>query len=132
MRRIWHPYWNWEDYHAGMWRKLPRHEEPPAFDLAKQFTGNAELYGKWMLEAIRKFPVACEHNLTDRSLNKQAWIGHAACALAHKLPEYIVRKAWATLSEVQRIEANKKADYALRTWQSLFRGDDGRQLSFDF
>lgn len=134
MERIWHPYWLWEDHRDGMWRKLPRHEEAEALRLAVEFTGNAELYGEWMMRATQEYFHGCQHNLTDQSLNKQAWIGHAACCLAHKLPEYIVRKAWAMLSEEQRVAANHKADLAVKAWTLRHLEDlrDDKQGCFDF
>lgn len=134
MPRIWHPYYLWEDYKQGMWRKLPRHEEQEALQTAIEFTGNTALYGEWMRRATQEYYYACQHNLTDPSLNKQAWIGHAACCLAKKLPEYIVRKAWAVLSEQQRVEANKQADAAVIAWtvKHLEETRDDRQLCLDF
>ena len=132
--RIWHPYWNWEDYHAGMWRKLPKYDERKAFAEALEFTGDHKLYGSWMRRVVDEWPAACEHNFTDSATNKQAWVGHAACALALGLPEYIVRKAWALLSDEQRVAANKEADEAYAVWLDRYRQEnlnDG-QLCFDF
>jgi hypothetical protein len=116
-----------------MWRKLPRHEEAAALKQAVEFTGNADLYGAWMLKVIEAFPRACEHNLTDQSLNKQAWIGHAACALAYNLPEYIVRKAWALLSDDQRNTANARADEAISRWSQRYleNSQDDKQMCLD-
>lgn len=84
---------------------------------AIDFTGDADLYGKWMLKVIDKWPVSCEHNLTKKSLNRKAWIGHAAAALAIQCPEDIVRAAWAHLSREQQIAANAKAQEAIEIWE---------------
>ena len=84
---------------------------------AIEFTGDAELYGDWMLRVIEEWPNSCEHNLTDISQNRGAWIGHAAVALAIQGPEDIVRSAWAKLWKLQQARANAKADEAIRRWE---------------
>lgn len=52
MKRVYRPYWEWEDYQAGMW--TPVHGEKKRELLAKavEFTGNAKLYGSWMRRVI--------------------------------------------------------------------------------
>ena len=85
-------------------------------DMAIAFTGNAELYGEWMLKVSDSWKYSCEHNLT-KSGDKRPWIGHAAVALAIGCPEDIVREAWAQLTEKQQDEANAKASEAIKYWK---------------
>lgn len=133
MKKIWHPYWNWEDWKAGMWSRVSASAEKELLPIAIEFTGNTELYGSYMVRVINEWPISCEHNFTDKSLNKKAWVGHAAAALAHNLPEYIVRRAWGILTENQRIEANLKAENAIMIWLKSYRGNHhGWQLDFGF
>ena len=103
-----------------MWRSLNGEEAAWFLGKAIEFTGNAELYGSWMLKVIEEWPFACEHNLTCSSMNRQAWIGHAACCLAFKCPEEITRLAWHHLSQEQRDKANRKADIAIALWESKY------------
>lgn len=120
-KRIWHPYWKWEDMQAGMWRLVSAKEEAASYlKEAIAFTGNARLYGDWMLRVVEEWPYSCEHNLTDQSLNKQAWIGHAACCLARGCPEQITRQAWSLLSDEARIAANLRADEAIKEWSTRY------------
>lgn len=114
MTKIWHPYWTWED--IGMWRKASKKEEKLLIQKAIEFTGNTELYGEWMLKVIEQYEYACQHNLTDSSINQRAWIGHAACHMAIDAPEYITRHAWGFLTDKQQLEANCKADFAINLW----------------
>jgi hypothetical protein len=122
LKKIWHPYWEWEDWKAGMWRKVSAKEERKFLPIAVEFTGNHVLYGTHMMAIVTEWPVSCEHNLTDASLNKIAWIGHAACAHAKGIPEYIVRRAWSVLSDEQRDLANERSEMALSFWRKNFRG----------
>jgi hypothetical protein len=133
MRKVWHPYWDWEDWKAGMWARVSADVERELFPIAVEFTGDPDLYGSFMMRVINEWPISCEHNLTDCSLNKKAWIGHAACALAKSLPEYIVRRAWGELSETQQTLANIKAQEAVDCWIKEYRiKGDGWQTSFEF
>lgn len=81
------------------------------------FTGNHAEYGHYMRRVIEEWPVSCENALTDYNLNRKAWIGHAACALALNCPEDITRKAWGFLSNEQRVLANKEAARAIQIWE---------------
>jgi hypothetical protein len=128
IKQVYYPYWLWEDYKSGMWQKLERKEEYVFFTKAIDFTGNDELYGHWMLEVIKQWPISCENNLTDMARNHKAWIGHAACSLAFNCPEYITRKAWWELSDNQKELANKRADYAIAIWTRNYMGEDQGEL----
>lgn len=119
MKQIYIPYTLWEDFHAGMWRVIPKIDEPVALKLAIEFTGDDYEYGFAMLLVIEQWPNACKHNLTNPGLNRRAWVGHAACCLSHGLPEYIVRSAWGLLTIEQRILANKAADFAILIWEQV-------------
>lgn len=119
MIQLYHHYTKWEDYTAGMWRKVPKDEAARFLEDAIIFTSNHELYGKAMLRVIEEWPIACEQNLTDKSQNRQAWIGHAASCLEFNCPEYITRQAWAFLSRKQQNLANAAADFAIAKWESM-------------
>lgn len=130
MKQIYHHYSKWEDYNAGMWRKCSKLDEGKYLDDAIRFTGNAELYGEWMLKVIDQWPVACEHNLSDVDQNRKAWIGHAATCLAIGCPESITRMAWGYLSKEQQDSANAVADIAIRKWErgNGFGGNYAKEL----
>lgn len=102
-----------------MWGTVDNHSDWLA--KAEAFTGDHELYGQFMMRVIREWPISCENALTDSNLNRKAWIGHAACALAFGCPEDIVRKAWGRLTDEQRVLANKKAARAIAAWERDYR-----------
>ncbi len=118
IERIYHPYHCWEETEYNMWGRVEQGKRQEYLDRAIQFTGEARVYGAWMLRVTEKWKYSCEHNLSDTSQNRKAWIGHAACALAFQCPEDIVREAWKHLSERQQIEANAVADLAIALWES--------------
>jgi hypothetical protein len=114
-KRIYHPYTSWEEIQANMWGEVDNREKFIA--LAIKFTGDHKRYGSYMKRVVREWPVSCENALTDHALNKKAWIGHAACALALGCPEDITREAWGHLTDEQRILANQEAGRAIRMWE---------------
>lgn len=111
-----------------MWRKVSTAEEARLLPMAIEFTGNAELYGSWMRRVICEWPVSCEHNLSDQSINRKAWVGHAATQMAIDCPEYITRSAWGHLSDGQRLDANRQAQYAIDAWESSYVDNEWGQL----
>lgn len=111
---IWHPYWLMEEIAHNMWGSTAHRKT--WLEMAVLFTGNAELYGEWMLKVTDEWRFSCEHNLTKAG-DKRPWIGHAAVAMAIGCPEDIVRQAWALLTQQQQDSANKKASEAIEYWK---------------
>lgn len=121
MKQLFLPYTWWEDYHNGMWRYTTEPRRSELLHKAIEFTGNAKLYGKWMKIAVNKWIYACAHNLSNITINRQAWIGHAACCLAIGCPEDITRLAWHHLTQKQQDDANEQADIAIELWESKLK-----------
>lgn len=113
--RIWHPCSKWEELDFNMWGEVD--DRKSYLERAIEFTGDHEQYGKYMLRVIREWPISTENALTDYNINRKAWVGHAACALAFRCPEDIVRQAWGYLTYEQRLHANKAADQAISAWE---------------
>jgi len=121
--RVWHPYQEWEEVHHGMWSEVS--DRSAYLKWAIEFTGNHELYGHYMTRVANEWEVSCENALTDQNLNRKAWIGHAACALAVGCPEDIVREAWGKLTDEQRTLANRQADRAICRWEERYAASIG-------
>jgi hypothetical protein len=115
--RVYHHYEKWEEYPGGLWKKILGPDRDASVEKAVAFTGDAQLYGKWMMKVLIAWPISCEHNLSCSSMNRQAWIGHAACCLAIGCPEDVTREAWHRLTDEQRSDANAMADAAISTWE---------------
>lgn len=116
--RVYHPYWLWEENNYNMWGYVKDKKEFLA--KAIEFTGDHEMYGIWMMKVVKKWKYSCEHNLSNITQNRKAWIGHAACALAFKCPENIVREAWGHLSDEQQELANNEASKAILFWEKKY------------
>ncbi len=116
--RVWHPYHKWEEVEFNMWGRVK--DRGSMLMSAIEFTGNHILYGKFMMRVVSEWPISCENALTDYYMNRKAWIGHAACALALNCPEDITRQAWKELSVEQQYMANKEAIRAISSWENHY------------
>lgn len=116
--RVWHPYNKWEEASHNMWGVVV--DRKKAIIMAIDFTGNYKLYGFYMTRVINEWPVSCENALTDYYMNRKAWVGHAAVALALNLPEDITRQAWKELNYEQQYLANKEAIRAISSWENMY------------
>lgn len=121
--RVYHPVGLWEEIDSNMWGGVD--DRKNMLECAINFTGDHILYGSYMLRVIKKWPYSCENALTDYMLNRKAWVGHAACAMAIGCPEDITRKAWGLLTHEQRSLANRRAAFAIGEWEKDYRASKG-------
>jgi len=117
MRQIYKPYWKWECYKSGMWNKIDLKEENKMLDLAIEFAGNHILYGKAMKDVVFKWENTIENHLTNKSINRRAFLGHCAVFYKHQIPEYIVRRAWKYLTIKQQTSADNIAEQTIKEWE---------------
>jgi hypothetical protein len=120
IKQIYHPYSKWECGKNGMWEDVLGVNADKLIELAFRFTSNHVLYGEAMRKVIYKWKYSCENFLTDNSINRKAWLGHAACSLEHKIPENIVRIAWKKLTDDQREKANLQAEKHIKEWEQNY------------
>jgi len=122
LKRVYHPWHDWEEIRFNMWGTVENRKM--VLKSAIKFTSNHKLYGRFMMRIINEWPISCENALTDNLINRRAWIGHAACALAHNIPENIVRDAWGELTDEQQFLANKEASKAIQAWEYSYIKDN--------
>ena len=100
-----------------MWNKVDKKTESIMLETAIKFTGNHILYGKSMRNVVFKWFNTMENNLTNKSINRRAFLGHCAVFYKHQIPEYIVRKAWKELNNEQRRLADLEAEKTIKEWE---------------
>lgn len=116
IKQVWIPYYKWEDWKAGMWKRKVEKEDQ-LLKNAIEFTGNAEEYGNAMHEVVALWSNTMINSLTNKSINQRAFVGQ--CAVCYKLgiPEYITRKAWRYLTQYQRDLADHEAQKTIDQWK---------------
>lgn len=116
IKQVFHNHDLWEDYKAGFYG-YDFDDYELKHELSKDLLGSAEHFKEVALQMIEKWPYACEHNLTDPSVNKIAYIGQASCCFNHGAPSELVKKAWWEIPEKNRNEADNVAREVLNIWK---------------
>ena len=117
MKNVYVPYWKWECYKNGMWNKVNIKDEIKMLDLSIEFMRDHILYGKAMKDVVFKWENTMENHLTNKSINRRAFLGQCAVFYRHQIPEYIVRKGWKHLTNKQQILADNIAEQTIKEWE---------------
>ena len=122
LKRVYHHYKLCEEYATNMWRQVPVAERQAYQDQSAALMIDATAFEAAMCRAADEWPYSCEAALTASTMNHQAWMGHAGCAIKHNAPEDLTRLAWRSLSESQQDLANAAADRAIAYWKQKYMG----------
>ena len=75
-----------------------------------------------MLAVVNKWKHSCEHNLTNNSMNKVAYIGQAACAYYAEIPSTVTMEAWNKLTPEVQERSNNIAEEVINIWKNSRNG----------
>lgn len=128
MKQKFYHYTQWEDFQNGMYDELKEGRE----ERVKQavfLLCDTELLYIMMRNVTKLWKHATEQNLTNASINHQAFLGQTACNLYAGIKEDETREAWGRLDNDQRTAANKVADRVFREWAEEYAGHP-KQFSF--
>lgn len=114
MNRIYHNHELWEEVKYNMYGASKNKEQ----DIQKviNFFNTESLVIEYMEKVIEEFKYSCEHNFTNPSMNKIAWLGQASVSLYSNIPEDIVRIAWSYLTLEIQERANNIAIRMIERW----------------
>lgn len=120
MDRIWHPYYLWEDYKSGFYKSETDLNKDEQIEVSKKLFQDKKEFNTVLRKIIKDWKYSCEHNLTNESLNKIAWLGQAACAYKYKISNDISREGYNLLNKEEKLEADKIAEKVLKRWESEY------------
>ena len=103
-----------------MWKQVPVQDRQFYQDQSAALMLDCNKFEAAMKKVVDEWKYSCEASLTASSINHQAWIGHAGCAINHNAPEDITRLAWRTLTQEQHDLANQAADNAITYWKGKY------------
>ena len=132
MIQIYYKYTEWEDFQNGMFETKFKNEDELILKAAKLLSNEIEFYNT-SLKVLDNWKISSDVNLSNKNSNRQSWIGQAACCFAFKVPELITRKAWNTLDNKTKIEANLIADKIIRIYERKYfelHRDMGEKMLF--
>ena len=124
-------YTEWEDFQNGMYNEEKCGRADRVSMAIRLLTNLKELYEQ-MTRVTVEWRHATEQNLTNKSINHQAFLGQTACNIWKGIKEDETREAWGYLTSEHRIRANKVADRVYQEWSERYtRETEGfYQLSF--
>lgn len=117
MKQVYYPYWEWEDYQYGMYDSVPDDEMITLIGLARDLLSDPTEFDKEASDMVFNWPISATHNLTNKSINRRAWIGQATCCFALNVPEILTKLAWTELTTEQRNEANNIAQKIIEDYE---------------
>lgn len=116
MVRIYHPWHKWEDYRAGFYDNCTGETKQQKEFLVVEMFSNQKETTRCMFWIVNNWKYSCEHNLTNSSMNKIAYIGQAACCYYGNIPSTITMSMWSKLPKNVQESANSIAEKALNHW----------------
>ena len=120
MEQLYYHYTQWEDFQHGMYNEIKEGRQE-RIQKAIYLLTNLELLYKQMTKVTKEWKYATEQNLTNNSINHQAFLGQTACNIWGDIKEDETREAWGYLTNEQRYKANKVADTVYLEWKRNFQ-----------
>ena len=117
MKRILHHFSLWEDHKNGFYDNCSGENKKIKLKRAVEMFDSTDLTELNMNRVINEWANSCEHNLTNESMNKIAYIGQAACCIYAGVTSSITMEAWNLLDKDVQKRANGIAESILETWE---------------
>lgn len=114
--RIFHTYDKWECHRAGFYKsKKQGWTGEQCENEYIRILSDVNLFSDILDKIIVEWKYSCEHYLTNKSMNRIAWLGQAAVCYESGVPS-AYSGSWFKLSEEQQANANKIAHVYLNKW----------------
>lgn len=118
MERIYHRYEKWECFKNGFFRNVSGEEKKELSKKVIELFEDSKKTKEFMLKVINEWVFSCEHNLTNTSLNRVAWLGQSACCIYAKIPYSLTMENWRYVSEDKRKVACEIAEKIIKEYES--------------
>jgi ParB-like chromosome segregation protein Spo0J len=126
--RIFHTYDKWECYKASFYATTKEgwsHQQ--CKDEFVRILSDQNLFGDILSKVIREWKYSCEHYLTNKAMNRIAWLGQAAVCYLSGVPSRY-SSAWFDIDEETRKLADETALHYLNKWLA---NNQQFELNFD-
>lgn len=115
-KRIFHTYDKWECYKAGFYEtKLEGKSHEECEQIFKDVLSDSDRFARALNGVIAEWTNSCEHYLTNRSMNRIAWLGQASVCIDSGVPSRY-SSAWFDIPLEKRNEADQLALEYLNKW----------------
>lgn len=117
--RIYHTYEKWECFKAGFYENQhPTMSHEECEQAYKDTLMDGVLFASILDKITVEWKYSCEHYLTNKYMNRIAWLGQAAVCYHTGVPSRY-SGSWFDIPEKKREEANKIAHEALNKWLEI-------------
>jgi ParB-like chromosome segregation protein Spo0J len=118
--RIFHTYDKWECVQAGIHKKVVEGKtKDQCQEEYRAFLSNLDAFEKALQGVTSEWKHSCEHYLTNKAMNRIAWLGQAAACYAIGIPAEF-RGGFNLLTEDQQQAANELALKYLNKWLASY------------
>lgn len=117
MKRVYHTWDKWESFHYNFFGNTAPNgiKKPDAEKLYYTLLSDIPEFERIMDLILEEWPLSCEHNLTNPTLNRIAWMGQASLAYKYKIPSGF-RGGFNLLTQEQQKAANSSALKYINKW----------------
>lgn len=120
IERVFYHYQLWEDWHAGLYATRWVGDVAAETACCARLLGSPPAFHDAASRMVSDWKIAAQVNLTNRSQNRQAWIGQATCCHEYGVPEWLTCQGWRLLNDSEQITANKVADQVTEQWENEY------------
>lgn len=113
----WHPWHLWEDHRHGFYNNISGKKKRQIAEAVVALFKDTPRLACAMRAVAETWTYAMEHNLTNPSLNKIAYIGQCAACLEVGAPATVTMEMWSTLDASVRKAADAAALAVLKDWE---------------
>jgi hypothetical protein len=114
--RIFHTFDKWECFKHGFYENSVKDKSNAECEqIFIDVLSNLDLFETLLQRVVSEWKYSCEHYLTNKAMNRLAYLGQA-CVCLHSGVPAAYSGAWFKLDKTQRDEANKMALKYLNLW----------------
>jgi ParB-like chromosome segregation protein Spo0J len=114
--RIFHTYEKWECAKAGFYASTKDGmKSEQCIKIFADFLKDTDLFAETLEKVITEWKHSCEHYLTNKAMNRIAWLGQASVCYAKGIPS-VYSSGWNLLTPDEQEKANEVALEYLNKW----------------
>lgn len=116
MKRIYHSWDKWEDYTHNFYGGVKEFTRDNTLQTYASLLRDLDKFEGALHHIIYEWKYSCEHNLSNESMNRIAYLGQAACALVYNVPHDVCMGGYNLLTPEEQAAADNMALKYLNLW----------------
>lgn len=117
MERVYYHFKKWEDYKYGFYSNCNGDERELKIQSVIELFTSKSLTECYMRKAIELWNISMDQNLSNKSINRVAYLGQAACCVYNNVPNLVTMEAWKRLTNEDRYRSDLIAIKLIKEWE---------------